>query len=90
MGYVTSKFSNRLLVVDPDPNGDGDLIDADIVGAISMVADVSVAKDDAVSSLPGYGGQGLVALPNVYNGWVQNLSSEWAAGLTDSQRNPVH
>lgn len=88
--YVTSKFSNRLLVVDPDPNGDGDLIDADIVGAISMVADVSVAKDDAVSSLPGYGGQGLVALPNVYNGWVQNLSSEWAAGLTDSQRNPVH
>lgn len=87
--YVTSKFSNRLIVVDPDPNGDGDLTDADIVGSISMVADVSVPKDDTISSLPGFGGQGLIALPNIYNGWVQNLSSEWSAGLTDSQRNPI-
>lgn len=87
--YVTSKFSNRLIVVDVDPNNDGDLSDADIVGSISMVAGSSVAKDDTISSLAGYGGQGLVALPNVYNGWVQNLTSEWASGLTNSQRNPV-
>ncbi len=87
--YVTSKFSNRVIVVDVDPNGDGDLSDADIVGSISMVADAGVANDDTVSSLAGYGGQGIVALPNVYNGWVQNLSGEWGAGLTDSQRNPI-
>ena len=87
--YVTSKFSNRLIVVDPDPNGDGDLSDADIVGSISMVADNSVAKDDSISNLAGYGGQGIVALPNVYNGWVQNLTSQWAAGLTTNQRNPI-
>jgi len=87
--YVTSKFSNRLIVVDIDPNNDGDISDADIVGSISMVAGNNVAKDDAISSLAGYGGQGIVALPNVYNGWVQNLTSEWASGLTSSQRNPV-
>lgn len=87
--YVTSKFSNRLIVVDIDPNNDGDISDADIVGSISMVAGNNVAKDDAISSLAGYGGQGIVALPNVYNGWVQNLTTEWASGLTSSQRNPV-
>jgi DNA-binding beta-propeller fold protein YncE/plastocyanin len=87
--YVTSKFSNRLLVVNTDPNGDGDLSDAAIVGSISMVAGAEVAKDDTISGLAGFGGQGLVALPNVYNGWVQNLSSEWSTGLTDSQRNPI-
>lgn len=87
--YVTNKFSNRLIVVDPDPNGNGDLTKAEIVGSISMVADANVAKDDNISSLAGFGGQGLVALPNIYNGWVQNLSSEWSAGLSDKQRNPI-
>ena len=27
----------------------------------------------AVSSLAGYGGQGVLAIPNVYNSWVKNL-----------------
>ena len=87
--YVASKFSNRVIVVDPDPNGDGNLNDAEIAGSISLVADGSVAKDDNISSLAGFGGQGVLPLPIVYNGWVQNLSSEWSAGLTDSQRNPI-
>lgn len=87
--YVTSKFSNRLIVVDPDPNGDGDLSDAEVAGAVTLVADNNVPKDDKISSLAGFGGQGVVALPNVYNGWVQNLNSQWSAGLTDQQRNPV-
>ena len=30
--YVASKFSNALIVVDPDPNGDGDPSDAVEVG----------------------------------------------------------
>ncbi|QOJ09195.1 hypothetical protein [Nitrosomonas sp. H1_AOB3] len=87
--YITNKFSNRLIVVDPDPNGDGDLSDAEIAGAVTLVADHRVPKDDKISSLAGFGGQGIVALPNVYNGWVQNLNSQWSAGLTDQQRNPV-
>lgn len=87
--YVTSKFSNRIIVVDVDPNGDGDLSDATIAGDISMVADASVAKDDTISSLAGFGGQGVLAVPNVYNGWVQNLPEDWKAGLTAAQRNPI-
>lgn len=87
--YVTSKFSNRLIVVDPDPNGDGDLSDAEVAGAVVLAAGNNVARDDTVSSNPGFGGQGVVALPNVYNGWVQTLPARWAAGLTPQQRNPV-
>ncbi|SDY93182.1 Multicopper oxidase [Nitrosomonas sp. Nm33] len=87
--YVSSKFSNRLIVVDPDPNGDGKLDDAEIAGSVSMVADKGVPKDDTVSNLAGFGGQGVLPLPIVYNGWVQNLPSEWSAGLTDKQRNPI-
>jgi len=43
------------------------------------------------------GGQGVLAVPNVYNGWVQNIdigtSSDeikgWVNALTDRQKNPV-
>ena len=87
--YVTSKFSNRLIVVDPDPNSDSNFSDAIIAGTVSMTADNNVTTDDAVVSLAGMGGQGVYAIPNVYNGWVQNLPSEWKAGLTDAQKNPV-
>ncbi len=37
-GYVSNKFSNRMIVVDGDPNGDGDPIDAAIVGSLVMNA----------------------------------------------------
>ena len=87
--YVTSKFSNRLTVVDVDPNGDGDLSDAKIAGYVSLVDNGSNAKDDTVSGLPGFGGQGVLAIPNVYNGWVQNLPEDWKSGLTAAQRDPV-
>lgn len=88
--YVTSKFSNRLIVVDPDPNGDGNLVDAAIVGTVSLVATGDTATDDAVSYLPGFGGQGVLAVPNVYNGWVQNLPEDWKSGLTAAQRDPIN
>ena len=87
--YVTSKFSNRLAVVDPDPNGDGNLSDAKIAGYISLVDNGSNAKDDTVSGLPGFGGQGVLAIPNIYNGWVQNLPENWKSGLTAAQRDPI-
>jgi len=86
--YVTSKFSNRLIVVDTDPNGDGKPDDAVIAGHVPLVAGGNTAIDDTVSHLPGFGGQGVLAIPNVYNGWVQNLPKTWKAGLTDTQINP--
>lgn len=87
--YVTSKFSNQLIVVDPDPNADGKFDDAAIAGRIHLVADNNVPSDDTVSGLAGTGGQGIFAIPNVYNGWVQNLPANWKADLTAEQINPV-
>ncbi len=87
--YVTSKFSNRLIVVDTDPNGDGNLSDAMIAGYVPLVTGETTAIDDTVSRLPGFGGQGVLAIPNVYNGWVQNLPEAWKVGLTDLQKNPI-
>jgi plastocyanin len=86
--YVSSKFSNRLIVVDPDPNGDGNFADAKIAGTVAM-ADSSATTDDAVVSLAGMGGQGVLPIPNVYNGWVQNLPGEWKTGLTGEQLDPA-
>jgi plastocyanin len=87
--YVTSKFSNQLIVVDPDPNGDGNFSDAIIAGRIALVAGGGVPSDDKVVGLAGTGGQGVLAIPNVYNGWVQNLPAEWRDGLTPAQLSPV-
>ena len=87
--YVSTKFSNRMIVVDIDPNGDGNIADAGIAGDVSLVTGENTASDDTVSSLPGFGGQGVLAIPVVYNGWVQNLPSNWQEGLTDAQKNPI-
>jgi plastocyanin len=86
--YVTSKFSNRLLVVDPDPNNDGVFTDAAIVGDISMV-DNSAPRDDTVTGLDGMGGQGVYAIPNPYDGWVQQLPDTWKDQLTPAQQDAV-
>lgn len=84
--YVTSKFSNELVVVDVDPNNDGNVSDAVVAGRISLVSDGSTVKDDAVSGLEGYGGQGVLGIPNVYNTWVRNLPAEWKDQLTPAQQ----
>lgn len=31
----------------------------------------------------------VLPIPNVYNGWVQNLPDNWKNGLTAAQLNPV-
>jgi hypothetical protein len=53
------------------------------------MADSSATTDDAVVSLAGMGGQGVLPIPNVYNGWVQNLPGEWKTGLTGEQLDPA-
>lgn len=87
--YVTSKFSNRMAVVDPDPNGDGDPSDAKIAGTVGLSAISTTLKDDTVKGNPGMGGQGILPIPVVYNGWVQNLPAAWSDQLTPAQRDPI-
>jgi DNA-binding beta-propeller fold protein YncE/plastocyanin len=88
--YVSSKFSNELLVVDPDPNGDGSAADAAIVGRVLLNAAKGTKSDDVVSGNAGMGGQGVLPIPVVYNGWVQNVpdTAEFK-GLTCDQRHPI-
>lgn len=87
--YVSSKFSNALLVVDPDPNGDGSALDAAIVGRVILVAGAGTLKDDAPTLNRGMGGQGVLPIPLVYNGWVQNLPQIWKDQLTLGQQQPI-
>jgi DNA-binding beta-propeller fold protein YncE len=88
--YVSSKFSNELLVVDPDPNGDGNAADAAIVGRVLLKAGKSTKSDDVVSGNAGMGGQGVLPIPVVYNGWVQNVpNTAEFKGLTCEQRHPI-
>jgi DNA-binding beta-propeller fold protein YncE len=87
--YVSSKFSNDLIVLDPDPNDDGNPLDATIVGRVILVATKDdIQADDVVSAYAGMGGQGVLPIPLVYNGWVQKLPNVWKKLLTNKQLNP--
>lgn len=91
--YVANKFSNGMLVVDPDPDMNGDPSDAAIVGRVLLAG---MGTDDTVIGNVGMGGQGVLAVPNVYNGWVQQWvehcttadCTTWKGVLTDTQKNP--
>ncbi|MBI3046823.1 MAG: copper oxidase [Acidobacteria bacterium] len=86
--YVSSKFSNRLLVVDPDPNGDGNPVDAAIVGRVGLFASGSTLRDATITGNEGMGGQGILPIPVVYNGWVQNLPQSWKDELEPAHLDP--
>jgi len=87
--YVSSKFSNDLIILDPDPNNDGEPLDATIVGRLVLVAVAGTSSDDTVSAYAGMGGQGVLPIPLVYTGWVQKLPASWKALLTPGQLNPI-
>jgi len=87
--YVSSKFSNDLIVVDPDPNNDGNPIDAKIVGRVLLTAGNHTRIDDTPTAHLGMGGQGVLPIPVVYHGWVQKLPPAWKTKLTPDQRNPI-
>jgi DNA-binding beta-propeller fold protein YncE/plastocyanin len=90
--YVSSKFSNRLIVVDGDPDNDKDYSDAAIAGSVLLTGyydDMNkpmFATDDKIVQYDGMGGQGVYAIPNVYPGWVYTLDLTWP--LTSEQRDP--
>jgi len=92
--YVSSKFSNALIVFDPeeaiaaDANGNGILDSNEALGVVGRVllttanAESDAIIDDTVTALDGMGGQGVLAIPNPYDGWIEltadsdDLSSE--------------
>jgi hypothetical protein len=78
-----------MIVVDGDPNNDGDPSDAMIVGRVALIASPETQMDDTIAGLAGTGGQGVLPVPIIYNGWVQNLPDAWKGGLTEEQRNPI-
>ena len=80
LAYVSSKFSNDMIIVD--------LATRTEVGRVVLVANEDTKSDDSVSALAGMGGQGVLPVPNVYNGWVQNLPRAWKFQLTEEQRHP--
>ena len=86
--YVSSKFSNDLIIVDYDPNMNGDVSDATIAGRVVLVSGTGTRADDSVSAYAGMGGQGVLPIPVVYNGWVQQLPGIFKAQLTKEQKNP--
>ncbi len=88
--YVASKFSNALIVVDSDPNGDGNPSDATEVGRVLLAGKASAVQDDKVIGNMGMGGQGVLPVPVIYNGWVQNLPAAWCNKLSPLQRNPIN
>jgi hypothetical protein len=95
--YVASKFSNALIVVDPDPNGDGDPSDARVAGRVLLAGPASAVQDDRVIGNRGMGGQGVLPVPVVYNGWVQQWVGNcvtadcisWKGQLTPKQKSPL-
>lgn len=94
--YVTSKFANRLIVLDYDPNNDGILFSPvgekpTIAGWVILANDNLDGnhRDDVITGNKGMGGQGVMPVPNVYNGWVQKLPTSFCTLLSPQQRNPI-
>jgi YVTN family beta-propeller protein len=93
--HVASQFSNKLAVVDVDPNGDGSATDAVVAGRVLLANGVPGGP----RTTDGTGGQGIKPLPNVYDGWVQDTVARtaqtdpevqgWIAQMTQCQRNPA-
>jgi DNA-binding beta-propeller fold protein YncE len=84
--YVANKFSNTMIVVEVNPDN---LTSPVIAGRVLLTAAPTTARDDAIRGNAGMGGQGVLAIPVVYNGWVQNLPPVWRDQLTPQQQNPI-
>ena len=88
--YISSKFANTMTVVDPDPNNDGSPVDAKTLGKVVLASMGDTKQDDKPIAEIGMGGQGVLPIPLVYNGWVQNVPDKGAfTQLTCEQRHPI-
>ncbi len=88
-GYVSIKFANKFMVVDGDPNGDGDPSDAKISGEMLTNAGPGTKMDDTPTTNLGQGGNGVFAYPIPYNGWVQKMPAAYQDQMTCKQRDPI-
>jgi len=88
-GYMTVKFANKMIVVEGDPNGDGDASDARIAGEVLTDPEPGIQMDDTPTKYIGQGGNGMFIYPIVYNGWVQKMPEDQKALLTCKQRDPL-
>ena len=107
--YVSSKFSNALIVFDPedavaaDTDGNGILDSTESAGVVGRVilSEQNASENPIFDGTPngshGMGGQGVLAIPNPYDGWIEatvassNLSVEvqgWVDQLSADQKNP--
>jgi DNA-binding beta-propeller fold protein YncE len=90
--YVASKFSNRMIVADPKHGHDASIAGYVLLTTANTSSDFlmdgTVSTDEKVA-YAGMGGQGVLPIPLVYNGWVQNLPKEWKRQLTENQRDPI-
>ncbi|HVV14475.1 YncE family protein [Amycolatopsis sp.] len=87
--YVSNKFSNVMQVIDIDPNNDGNISDAKVAGQILLDPTSATKMDGSISGKAGYGGQGVLPIPLVYNGWAQQNQGTWRSQLTCQQLNPI-
>jgi DNA-binding beta-propeller fold protein YncE len=87
--YVTNKFANVMQIIDIDPNNDGNLDDAKVAGQVTLDPTSATKMDGSISAKAGYGGQGVLAIPLVYNGWAQQNQGDWRKMLTCQQLNPI-
>ena len=93
--HVASQCSNKLTVVDIDPNGAGSATDATVAGRVLLAN----GAPGGPHTTDGAGGQGIKPLPNVYDGWVQDTVARraqtdaevrgWIAQMTPCQKNPA-
>ncbi|WP_020667774.1 multicopper oxidase [Amycolatopsis nigrescens] len=88
-GYVSNKFSNAAQVIDIDPNGDGNISDAAIAGQLVLNQTADTKMEDTLTGQSGMGGQGVLPIPLVYNGWSQQVPAGWREKLTPEQLNPI-
>lgn len=87
--YVSNKFANVMQIIDVDPNMDGNIADAAVVGTKTLDATADTKVDGTITGASGMGGQGVLPIPLVYNGWAQQNTGKWAEMLTPQQRDPI-
>ena len=87
--YVSNKFSNAMQVIDIDPNNDGKIDDAAVAGQLVLSSTPDTKVEGAITGANGFGGQGVLPIPLVYNGWSQKVPAGWREKLTPAQLNPI-
>ena len=90
--YVASKFSNDLIVARSrsERRRQRRRRAASSAASCSPSARTRPRRPmTTVTANAGMGGQGVLPIPLVYNGWVQKLPQPWKNQLTPKQLNPI-